>query len=369
MDMQNTPEYISLRSSVPQRKVVVDGNIEWSYYDAGPRSIQNPIVFLPPASGTADVFFRQLLSLSSFGCRAISVNHPVVWSVQAWCLSFNAFLNSLEVDRVHLFGANLGGFLAQKFAEYSGNGRRVRSMVLCNGFNDTDVFQQTTSSLSFWALPAVMLKKMVMGNFDSQAMDRQMYAAVEFMNAKMDSLSQQELASRLTLNCVSCYVEPQNVQVDSSDVTLMNVFDDQALSNAVQNEMGKLYPEARRAYLKTGGNFPYLSRSDEVNCYIQVHLQRYADTVYSAFEPRQFAESAQPSTSASKPPPSGDNSEELIESSSELKESEDSFETFLEQPLETNSEQRVKPEPEVTFQEAAVDSHNIDSAAANESFS
>lgn len=30
-----------------------------------------------------------------------------------------------------------------------------------------------------------MLKKMVMGNFDSQAMDRQMYAAVEFMNAKV----------------------------------------------------------------------------------------------------------------------------------------------------------------------------------------
>jgi len=39
----------------------------------------------------------------------------------------------------------------------------------------------------------------------------------------LDALSQQELASRLTLNCVSCYVEPQNVQVLSSDVTLMSV--------------------------------------------------------------------------------------------------------------------------------------------------
>lgn len=34
--------------------------------------------------------------------------------------------------------------------------------------------------------------------------------------------------------------------------------------------MYKLYPNARRAHLKTGGNFPYLCRSAEVNLYIQV---------------------------------------------------------------------------------------------------
>ena len=36
-------------------------------------------------------------------------------------------------------------------------------------------------------------------------------------------MHQQDLASRLTLNCGSSYVEPQNVQVMSSDITLMNV--------------------------------------------------------------------------------------------------------------------------------------------------
>lgn len=51
--------------------------------------------------------------------------------------------------QVHLFGASLGGFLAQKYAEFSGNGRRVQSMILCNSFNDTDVFQQKSSSSGF----------------------------------------------------------------------------------------------------------------------------------------------------------------------------------------------------------------------------
>ena len=46
----------------------------WRLYDVGPRSVACPIVFLPPLSGTADVFFRQLLSLSSRGYRVLSVS-------------------------------------------------------------------------------------------------------------------------------------------------------------------------------------------------------------------------------------------------------------------------------------------------------
>lgn len=37
--------------------------------------------------------------------------------------------------------------------------------------------------------------------------------------------------------------------------------------------MYKLFPNARRAHLKTGGNFPYLCRSAEVNLYVQVGLK------------------------------------------------------------------------------------------------
>lgn len=53
-------------------------------------------------------------------------------------------------------------------------------------------------------------------------------------------------------------------------VVLLQVFDQSALSNEAKEEMYKLYPNARRAHLKTGGNFPYLCRSAEVNLYIQV---------------------------------------------------------------------------------------------------
>jgi maspardin len=50
----------------------------------------------------------------------------------------------------------------------------------------------------------------------------------------------------------------------------MDVFDEYALSNDVREEMYKCYPNAKLAHLKSGGNFPYLSRSAEVNLHLQV---------------------------------------------------------------------------------------------------
>jgi len=53
-------------------------------------------------------------------------------------------------------------------------------------------------------------------------------------------------------------------------VTIIDVFDEYALSSPVREELYKCYPGARLAHLKSGGNFPYLSRSDQVNVYLQV---------------------------------------------------------------------------------------------------
>ena len=51
---------------------------------------------------------------------------------------------------------------------------------------------------------------------------------------------------------------------------ILQVFDDCALSQPVKDELYKCYPNAKRAHLKKGGNFPYLCRSADVNLYLQV---------------------------------------------------------------------------------------------------
>ena len=48
---------------------------------------------------------------------------------------------------------------------------------------------------------------------------------------------------------------------------LLDVLDQSALASSVRDELGKCYPDAKVAHVKDGGNFPYLSRDQEVNMY------------------------------------------------------------------------------------------------------
>ncbi|ROT73278.1 putative maspardin isoform X2, partial [Penaeus vannamei] len=214
-DLSQSTEYKSFRSTVPLKQVVVDndGLKVWKLYDAGPRGVRCPLICLPPVSGTADCFYKQILPLTARGYRIISI------------------------------------------------------------FNYTD------SAPVFWMLPATLLKKMIIGRFPRKLMDSQIADSIDFMVERLESLNQSELASRLTLNCSPAYIQPQKVQVE---VTILDVFDESALSQTVKEEVYKCYPSARLAHLKTGGNFPFLARADEVNIYIQVHLRAYEGTDKSA---------------------------------------------------------------------------------------
>lgn len=57
-------------------QIIVDDDDSkvWSLYDAGPKNVRCPLIFLPPVSGTAEVFFHQMLALTGWGYRVISVS-------------------------------------------------------------------------------------------------------------------------------------------------------------------------------------------------------------------------------------------------------------------------------------------------------
>lgn len=71
--------------------------------------------------------------------------------------------------------------MAQKFAEYTANCPRVVSLVLCNTFTDTSIFNNHEAASIFWILPALVLKRMLMGNFVSNKVDRDIVEAIDFM--------------------------------------------------------------------------------------------------------------------------------------------------------------------------------------------
>jgi len=220
------------------------------------------------------LFNRQMISLCPKGYRIISVQFAPYDTHEGFCKGLERFLDKLGVTQVHIFGTALGGYLAQCFAQYRPT--RVLSLILNNTFVDTQYFYDNAPCAAMFSLmPEFMLKRIILANFPVNNMEADIANSVDFMVEQLESLSQPELASRLTLNCTLGFLRPNEVQLEQSNITIMDTLDDIALPEKVREEVYKFYPNARQAQLRDGGNFAYLSRADEINMHIQVHLRKH----------------------------------------------------------------------------------------------
>ncbi|XP_019446673.1 PREDICTED: maspardin [Lupinus angustifolius] len=262
-------DYIHFKSQVPLHKIPV-GTKQWRYYDFGPKSVP-PLICLPGTAGTADVYYKQIMSLSLKGYRVISVDIPRVWNHTEWIQAFEKFLDAIDVHHIHLYGTSLGGFLAQLFAHK--RPRRVRSLVLSNSFLDTQSFSAAMpwAPIVSWT-PSFLLKRYVLTGIRDGPLEPFIADSVDFVVSQVETLSKDDLASRLKLTTDDASVGP--LLLSDSLITIMDTNDLCAIPQELKDQLSERYPEARRAYLKTGGDFPFLSRPDEVNLHLQLHLRR-----------------------------------------------------------------------------------------------
>lgn len=262
-------DYIYFKSQVPLHKIPI-GTKQWRYYDFGPKVVA-PLICLPATAGTADVYYKQIMSLSMKGYRVISVDIPRVWSHHEWIQAFEKFLDAIDVHHIHLYGTSLGGFLAQIFAQH--RPRRVRSLILSNTYLDTRSFSAAMpwAPIVSWT-PAFLLKRYVLTGIHDGPHEPFIADSVDFVVSQVETLSREDLASRLTLTVESGSVGP--LVLSDAMITLMDTNDFSAIPQHLKDEISERYPGARRAYLKSGGDFPFLSRPDEVNLHLQLHLRR-----------------------------------------------------------------------------------------------
>ncbi|XWS49807.1 hypothetical protein CRYUN_Cryun12cG0034500 [Craigia yunnanensis] len=205
------------------------------------------------------------------GYRVISVDIPRVWNHQEWIQSFEKFLDAIDVHHIHLYGTSLGGFLAQLFAQH--RPRRVKSLILSNTFLETCTFAAAMpwAPIVGWT-PSFLLKRYVLTGIRDGPHEPFIADSVDFVVSQVETLSKDDLASRLTLTVDTASVEP--LLLSDSFITIMDTNDYSAIPQQLKDLLSERYPGARRAYLKTGGDFPFLSRSDEVNLHLQLHLRR-----------------------------------------------------------------------------------------------
>lgn len=262
-------DYVHFKSQVPLHKIPI-GVKQWRYYDFGPKVVP-PLICLPGTAGTADVYYKQIMSLAMKGYRVISVDIPRVWNHHEWIQAFEKFLDAIDVHHIHLYGTSLGGFLAQLFAQH--RPRRVRSLILSNTFLETQSFSAAMpwAPMVSWT-PSFLLKRYVLTGIRDGPHEPFIADSVDFVVSQVETLSREDLASRLTLMVDNASVG--SLLLADSFITIMDTNDYCATPQNLKDQVSERYPEARRAHLKTGGDFPFLSRPDEVNLHLQLHLRR-----------------------------------------------------------------------------------------------
>lgn len=263
-------EVRSFRSHIAKNKACVgDNHVTWVYYDIGPKNVE-PLVMLAGTSGTADLFLYQLLSLGNRGYRVIAAQVPQCYTTLAFVVSMHAFLAHLGLEKIHLFGLSLGGFLACHYVAV--HPARVLSLALCNAFADTWPFRQTQGCLKlFRYMPEFALKKVVLDGFPARSDHPEV---VDFVVQQVDTLSRQDLASRLTLNCSGEDV-PAFKNFPSSKIMLIDSQDAIVLPDGVRDRLYERFTKAKLAPVKRAGDFPVLSCPDDVNMYLLVHLRAH----------------------------------------------------------------------------------------------
>ncbi|CAD6204892.1 unnamed protein product [Miscanthus lutarioriparius] len=262
-------DYVYFKSVFPLHKISIGSKL-WRYYDFGPKVVP-PLVCIPGIAGTADVYYKQIMSLCMKGYRVISIDVPQVWNHHEWIHSFEKFLDSMNIHHVHIYGTSLGGFLAQIFAQH--RPRRVKSLVLSNTFLETHKFAAAMpwSPVVNWT-PSFLLKRYLLTGIRDGPHEPFIADSVDFVVGQVETLSRDDLSSRLMLNVDVASVG--SLMFPDSLITIMDTNDYSAVSQQLKEQLNERYPGARRAVLKTGGDFPFLSRPDEVNLYLQLHLRR-----------------------------------------------------------------------------------------------
>ncbi|KDO30854.1 hypothetical protein SPRG_22137 [Saprolegnia parasitica CBS 223.65] len=250
-----------LATTAKQRLTTYDAKT-WEYFDVGPRSATT-IVLLPDAIGSAIAYHALLPALAAAGYRALAVHCPVVWTHDELVHSLDRFLDALNLASVHLYGASLGATLAQRFC--SAFPHRVRSLVLTRGYN------------SGMAIGTRYLKILMLKELDTSE-DVAVNAASDFLRQQLESLSQAQLASRLTLGGLSSSSGPaRDLHIPYNRVTLLDSYGSNNAADSDQREvMYERFRDAKKALLKASGRFPYLSHPDDVVLYLQVHLRAHA---------------------------------------------------------------------------------------------
>ena len=169
--------------------------------------------------------------------------------------------------------------------------------MLTNSFASTAPYYQSLwcpVSALYWS-PYFALSRFVLAHFPDPAdvLDERIALAIEYQVGLFRKLSQEQVASRLTLMCSGFSAPSLRGKLTKEQFSLLDSMDacappalldptaraslyDRYLADESAGipSGGASVDAAAKAFIKTGGDFPHISRDDEITVHLLVHLRR-----------------------------------------------------------------------------------------------
>lgn len=306
MDIAASQVYANFRAWVPRNVIPVgiQKPQEWVYYDWGPRNYPEPLICLHGLTSSAEVFFHQVTSLAPRGYRVIAIEIGEYWSVSDFADAFQSFLDTTGLSRVHVYGVDLGGFLALSYV--SKRSERIASILLTHSYLTTENLQLGTAkyplSVLKW-IPEFLVRAAIrdivpkaptdttnintivegysgedVGTMGGESGDSGAVGGdvAEFSVMNALKAPRAHLAARLSMAKTKASVVGKQIFPEDRITLIDSTVRTRERDVEICEETAAHLPGAKRALLKTGGDLPYVSVSDEVNMHIIVHLRRHA---------------------------------------------------------------------------------------------
>jgi len=249
------------QESYPRASVTAAG-IVWSFRRTpgqGPQA--TTVVMLPGIQGGGDIFFDTALRLGA-ALPLVTVDAPDLDEVSTMTAATAAFLDTLGLQRVHILGASLGGYLAQAFA--LAHAERVDQLLIANGFYDPRPFlSKLPPAATFAAMDAeALVRKNLAPLLEAPADDPGEASLQAIMAALVGPI--QSLTNYKSRLMLLMGAEPlDRPQIPDSRVMVIDDDQDPMVPAEMRNALRSRYANAEHHAVTGGGHMPAIQRPAE----------------------------------------------------------------------------------------------------------
>lgn len=218
-------------------------------------------MLLPGIQGGGDVFFDTALRLGE-ALPFLTVDAPDIEDVSTMTAATKAFLDALGLQRVHILGASLGGYLAQAFT--LAHPERVDQLLIANGFYDPQPFlSKLPPAVTFAAMDAnSLVRKNLAPLLEAPADDPGVASLRTIMAALVGPVqSLTNYKSRLLLLMGAGPLD--RPPIPDSRVMLIDDEQDPMVPAQMRNALRSRYVKAELHAVIGGGHMPAIQRPAE----------------------------------------------------------------------------------------------------------